>query len=152
MSAHQILVIEDNPLNLELVTDLLEGEGFTVISAETAEAGIWLAREHRPSLILMDISLPGMDGLEATRIIKADPATRDLTIIALTAHAMKGDDRLATSAGCDGYLSKPIDTRSLVASLRALFPVCLDPCNQSNAHEPNQKPPVESGALPRLQR
>lgn len=131
MTAHIILVVEDNPLNLELVTDLLAGEGFTVVPAETAEAGIRLARVLLPALILMDISLPGMDGLEATRTLKSDPATRDLTIIALTAHAMKGDDRLAFSAGCDGYLTKPIDTRSFVSALRSFLPRNLHQSTQS---------------------
>lgn len=122
-----ILVVEDNPLNLDLVRDLLEGEGYIVAAAETAEAGIRLARELRPALILMDISLPGMDGLEATRIIKSDPATRHLPIIALTAHAMKGDDRLAASAGCDGYLAKPINTRHFISTVRALVAIKTNP-------------------------
>lgn len=110
--AQTILVIEDNPLNLELVTDLLEAGGFVVSPARTAEEGLRLARELPLDLILMDLSLPGMDGLAATRALKTDPATRRLPVIALTAHAMKGDQQTALEAGCDGYLSKPIDTRT----------------------------------------
>lgn len=110
--AQTILVIEDNPLNLELVTDLLEAGGFVVSPARTAEEGLRLARELALDLILMDLSLPGMDGLAATRALKTDPATRRLPVIALTAHAMKGDQQTALEAGCDGYLSKPIDTRT----------------------------------------
>lgn len=107
-----ILVIEDNAVNMELVTDLLEASRFRVIQARTAEEGLRFARELLPDLILMDLSLPGMDGLAATRALKTDPATCHLGVIALTAHAMRGDDAIAREAGCDGYLSKPIDTRT----------------------------------------
>ena len=115
----RILVVEDNLLNLELVTDLLEADGFIVCHAHTAEEGFRAARELSPDLILMDLSLPGLDGLAATRALKTDPATRHLTIIALTAHAMKGDEALALGAGCDGYLTKPIDTRTFAAKVAA---------------------------------
>jgi CheY-like chemotaxis protein len=108
----QILVIEDNFVNLELVTDLLEANGFSVLHARTAEEGLRLARELVPDLVLMDLSLPGMDGLAATKAMKADSSTCHVPVIALTAHAMRGDEAAALSAGCDGYLSKPIDTRS----------------------------------------
>ena len=107
----QILVVEDNPMNLELVSDLLEASGFVVHHAASAEQGLILARAYLPEVILMDVSLPGLDGLQATKALRADPATRGLTIIALTAHAMRGDEELALAAGCDGYLPKPIDTR-----------------------------------------
>jgi CheY-like chemotaxis protein len=117
MTDNKILIIEDNPLNLELATDLLEANGFTVDSAQTAEEGLRLAREQLPDLVLMDFSLPGMDGLSATRHLKSDPATRHLTVVGLTAHAMKGDEALALKAGCDGYLTKPIDTRTFVATV-----------------------------------
>ena len=110
-ASHRVLIIEDNPLNLELATDLLEVAGFGVFHARTAEEGLRRAREIAPDL-LMDIGLPGMDGLAATKALRANPATRLLTIIALTSHAMKGDEELARSAGCDGYLTKPIDTRT----------------------------------------
>jgi CheY-like chemotaxis protein len=112
-------VVEDHPLNLELVTDLLEAGGFIVCPARTAEESIRAAREMSPDLILMDLSLPGLDGLAATRALRADPASCHLTIIALTAHAMKGDEAIALRAGCDGYLAKPIDTRTFAAKVAA---------------------------------
>ena len=118
MTGNKILIIEDNVLNLELATDLLEANGFVVASAPTAEEGLRLARELLPDLVLMDFSLPGMDGLSATKHLKADPATRHLTVVGLTAHAMRGDEELALNAGCDGYLTKPIDTRTFVAAVR----------------------------------
>src|SRR5258707_12054716 len=105
---HRVLIIEDNQLNLELITDLLEAKGFSILQARNAEDGLRLARQKLPDLILMDISLPGMDGLAATRTLKADPATCRLPVIALTAHAMRGDEAVALAAGCDGYLTKPI--------------------------------------------
>ncbi len=111
MAGEKILIVEDNPMNLELATDLLEAAGYVVIQAGTAEEGIKLARAESPDLILMDISLPGMDGLEATGILKQDPTTKDITVIALTAHAMRGDEEKALAAGCTGYITKPIDTR-----------------------------------------
>jgi len=114
----RILVIEDNELNRELVTDLLEASRFIVYQAREAEEGLRLAREHLPELVLMDLSLPGMDGLAATRALRADHAIRHLTVIALTAHAMKGDEQTALQAGCDGYLTKPIDTRTFIGKLR----------------------------------
>lgn len=120
MPGRIILVVEDNPLNLELVRDLLEDDGFIVAAAETAEVGVRLTREISPDLVLMDVSLPGMDGLEAARAIKADPLTCHTPVVALTAHAMKGDDRLAASAGCDGYLAKPINTRTFLNTVRTL--------------------------------
>jgi CheY-like chemotaxis protein len=117
----RILVVEDNLLNLELVVDLLEAAGFIVCRAHTAEDGLRAARELPPNLILMDLSLPGLDGLAATRALRADSTTHHLTIIALTAHAMKGDEALALSAGCDGYLTKPIDTRTFAATVAAFI-------------------------------
>lgn len=118
MSSPTILIIEDNPLNVELATDLLESNGFKIRSSRTAEDGIQMARELLPDLVLMDISLPGMDGLCATKTLKADPATRNLTVIGLTAHAMKGDEGTAIDAGFDGYLTKPIDTRSFATTIK----------------------------------
>lgn len=113
MSGYTILIIEDNPFNIELVTAVLEAAGHDVIQAATAELGISIARSKQPDLILMDIGLPVMDGLEATRILKGGAGTRSIPIIALTAHAMKGDEELAHAAGCDGYLAKPVNTREL---------------------------------------
>ena len=111
MAGEKILIVEDNPMNLEMATDLLEAAGYVVIQAGTAEDGIELARAESPDLILMDISLPGMDGLEATGVLKQDPATKGITVIAMTAHAMRGDEEKAVAAGCSGYITKPIDTR-----------------------------------------
>lgn len=118
MTRNRILIIEDNVLNLELATDLLEANGFVVSSAQTAEEGLRMARELMPDLVLMDFSLPGMDGLTATRNLKANPATSQLAVVGLTANAMKGDEELALKAGCDGYLTKPIDTRTFVATVK----------------------------------
>jgi len=111
MAGEKILIIEDNPMNMELATDLLEAAGYVVIQAGTAEEGIELARAEFPDLILMDVGLPGMDGLEATGNLKQDPTTKDIPVIAMTAHAMKGDEKKALAAGCAGYITKPIDTR-----------------------------------------
>ena len=116
-----ILIVEDNALNLELVADLLEAHQFVVHQAQTAEDALRLARLLSPDLVLMDISLPGQDGLAATKALRADPATRHLTIIALTAHAMKVDEATALDAGCDGYLAKPIDTRNFAATIAAFI-------------------------------
>jgi CheY-like chemotaxis protein len=119
----KVLIIEDNPLNLELATDLLEITGHVVCQAQTAEEGLRMARQTMPDVILMDLSLPGMDGLAATKALRAEPATRHLTIIALTANAMKGDEEAALSAGCDGYLAKPIDTRTFAVRIAAFVAV-----------------------------
>lgn len=119
MSAPMILIVEDNAANLELAQALLEVEGFMVLSASDALTGGRLARQYRPDLILMDISLPGTDGLAATRQLKRDPATAGIPVVALTAHAMSGDEPAALLAGCDGYLSKPINTRTFTCSVRA---------------------------------
>ena len=99
MTRNKILIIEDNLLNLELATDLLEANGFVVYSAPAAEEGLRMAREILPDLVLMDFGLPGMDGLRATQDLKANPATRHLTVVGLTSHAMKGDKEIALKAG-----------------------------------------------------
>ena len=112
-----VLVIEDNSLNMELVVDLLEVNGCRVLQATSAEDGLKLARQCSPDLVLMDLSLPGMDGLTATRILKSDPQTRNLTVIALTAHAMRSDQNKALDAGCDGYVSKPIDIKTFASRI-----------------------------------
>ena len=106
-----ILVVDDNATNLKLVSDLLEFEGYHILKAIDAEQARDVIRRSPPALILMDIALPGMDGLTLTRMIKADEKTRHIVIVALTAFAMKGDDQKALAAGCDGYITKPIDTR-----------------------------------------
>ncbi|MBI3015707.1 MAG: response regulator [Candidatus Tectomicrobia bacterium] len=112
MSPVKILVVEDSPINMELVTDLLEANGYEVLQATAAREGIVLAGQAQPHLILMDIQLPGMDGLTAIRLLKEDPRTSRIPVIALSAHAMVGDQDKAEQAGCDGYITKPIDTRT----------------------------------------
>jgi two-component system cell cycle response regulator DivK len=104
----RILVIEDNAANMKLAAFLLEQAGHEILQASDAEEGIRLAREQLPQLILMDVQLPGMDGLAATRLLKADAATRNIKIVALTAFAMNGDREKMEAAGCDGYIAKPI--------------------------------------------
>ena len=118
----RILIIEDNLLNLELVTDLLEENGFIVYQARTAGEGVRVAQHILPDLILMDFGLPDMHGLEATSILKQSEITAHVPVIALTAHAMKGDERVALEAGCDGYFTKPIDTRTFVETLTQFLP------------------------------
>ena len=113
MSSAEILIVDDNPVNLKLAHLLLTGEGHDVRTAIDAEEALEVLKVFNPRLILMDIQLPGMDGLELTRRLKADPATRKITILGLTAYAMKGDQEKILAAGCDGYISKPIDTRTL---------------------------------------
>lgn len=117
MASNKILIIEDNPMNLELATDLLEVAGFVVLKAIVAREGIEMARTAQPNLILIDISLPDLDGLAATQALKADPTTRHIPVIALTAHAMKGDEEKALSAGCAAYLTKPINTRTFAQTI-----------------------------------
>jgi two-component system, cell cycle response regulator DivK len=103
-----ILVVEDNPANMKLAVFLLESAGHTVLNAIDAEAGMTMARDSHPNLILMDIQLPGIDGLEATALLRAQEGTRAIPVIALTALAMKGDEERIRAAGCDGYIAKPI--------------------------------------------
>ncbi|HEY3782946.1 MAG TPA: response regulator [Fimbriimonadaceae bacterium] len=113
MKSPIILVVDDNPTNLKLVIDVLEFEGYDLLKAEDAEVAQEVIRTNNIDLILMDIALPGMDGLALTRKLKADPHTKDITIVALTAFAMKGDEDKARDAGCDGYITKPIDIKNL---------------------------------------
>jgi two-component system, cell cycle response regulator DivK len=110
-----ILIVEDNATNMKLSTFLLESADYTVIAATNAETALTLAREAHPELILMDIQLPGMDGLQATALLKADDATKDIPVIALTALAMKGDEERILAAGCDGYIAKPLDYKDFLA-------------------------------------
>jgi two-component system cell cycle response regulator DivK len=109
-----VLIIEDNPANMRLAVFLMTVAGHEVLQAVDAEAGIALARARHPKLILMDIQLPGMDGLAATQLLKGDAATQDIHIIALTALAMAGDRQKIEAAGCDGYLAKPIRYHELL--------------------------------------
>jgi CheY-like chemotaxis protein len=113
MAGEPILVVEDNDTNLRLFTYLLSSKGYQVRGAGDAKQALEILLTFRPRLILMDLQLPGTDGFELTRQLKADPATRDIVIIALTAYAMRGDEEKALAAGCNGYITKPIDTRVL---------------------------------------
>jgi two-component system, cell cycle response regulator DivK len=112
-----VLVVEDNPTNMTLAVFLLTSAGHAVLSAVDAEAGLTLARAEVPDLILMDIQLPGMDGLEATALLKQDEATRSIPVIALTALAMKGDEQRIRAAGCDGYIAKPIRYQEFLTTI-----------------------------------
>ena len=112
-----ILVVEDNELNMKLVRGLLSMGDYNVHEAVDAESGIELARQHSPDLILMDIQLPGMDGLAATRLMREDTDLVDIPVVALTSYAMEGDEEKAMESGCSGYISKPIDTRSFLESI-----------------------------------
>jgi CheY-like chemotaxis protein len=113
MSKGDILIVDDNQLNLKLIRVLLAGEGYSVHTAGDAEEALAMLETATPDLILMDVQLPGMDGLELTRRLKNDPARSRIVVLALTAYAMKGDEEKALAAGADGYLTKPVDTRSL---------------------------------------
>ena len=114
-----VLVIEDNATNMALAVFLLQSAGYTVLSAANAEAGLMMARAEHPDLILMDMQLPGMNGLEATVLLKNDDATRKIPVIALTALAMKGDEERIRAAGCDGYIAKPMRYQEFLATVRA---------------------------------
>jgi len=111
----KIVIIEDNPANMKLVAFLLHTAGHEVLQAVDAETGLALIRAEKPALVLMDVQLPGMDGLAATRRIKTDPAIMHIPVLALTSHAMKGDSETIRAAGCIGYLSKPFHHRELLA-------------------------------------
>lgn len=115
----RILIVEDNPSNMRLAVFLVESAGHTVLRAVSAEMGLGLARTEHPDLILMDIQLPGMDGLEATALLKADPSTRAIPVVALTALAMKGDEQRILAAGCDGYAAKPLSRHTLLTTIGA---------------------------------
>jgi len=119
MSGEKILIIDDNQMNLELASDLLELHGFLVLKAEDSKTGVALAKTEKPDLILMDIQLPGIDGIEATSILKNDTITASIPVVALTAHAMKGDEEKILRAGCTGYISKPINTREFPAIVKS---------------------------------
>jgi CheY-like chemotaxis protein len=116
-----VLIVDDNPANLKLAAYLLSSKGYSVDTAADAEQALIALRARKPALILLDLQLPGMDGLTLTRSIKSDPATSDIRILAVTADAMRGDDVRALAAGCDGYISKPIDTRLLPALVQDLI-------------------------------
>ena len=127
MKSTAILVVDDNPDNLKLTQILLELEGYEVLTAQDAEQALSVLAGCIPGLILMDIQLPGMDGLELTRRLRQMPGLSDVKIVALTAYAMKGDEENARAAGCDGYIAKPIDTRTFPAVVQGFLKVCPHP-------------------------
>jgi two-component system cell cycle response regulator DivK len=120
--SQRILVIEDHEENRRLLRDLLTSVGYVLMEAVNGEEGVTMAETHRPDLILMDIQLPGVDGYETTRRIKAQPALRNIPIIAVTSYAMSGDDVKALEAGCDAYVTKPFSPRALLATIREYLP------------------------------
>jgi two-component system cell cycle response regulator DivK len=117
----RILVIEDSPVNMALTVAILENAGHVVLQADHAAEGMEMARREQPDLVLMDIQLPDIDGLAATRMLKADPRTAHLPVIALTAFAMKGDEDDTRAAGCDGYVTKPIRYKEFLAEMDAVM-------------------------------
>jgi CheY-like chemotaxis protein len=121
VAGEPILIVDDNPTNLKLARVVLAAEGYEVRVAVDAEEALAMLDGFHPRLILMDLQLPGMDGLTLTRLLKGDPATSDVAILALTAYAMKGDEEKARQAGCDGYITKPIDTRGLPAVIAGVL-------------------------------
>jgi len=118
----RILVVEDHEDNRRILRDLLGNAGYQMTEAETGEAGLAAAAAERPDLILMDIQLPGLDGYEATRRLKADPALRSIPIIVVTSYALSGDDAKARAAGCDAYVTKPYSPRQLLAKIKEYLP------------------------------
>lgn len=117
----RILVVDDHPINLKLACDVMEHEGYLVDRAGTAEAALACIECHLPDLILMDLGMPGMDGLTLTRLLRSRDSTRNVLVVAVTAFAMKRDEEKAMEAGCDAYIAKPIDTRKLPAQMAALL-------------------------------
>jgi two-component system cell cycle response regulator DivK len=117
----RILVIEDSPVNMALTVAILQNAGHSVLQADRAGVGLEMARRLQPDLVLMDLQLPDIDGLAATRLLKADPKTKALPVIALTAFAMKGDEADTRAAGCDGYVTKPIRYREFLAKVDSVL-------------------------------
>src|SRR5947209_906716 len=118
MPGEPILIVDDTPINLKLTRILLEHQGYDVRTANGAEEALQLLESFRPRLVLADIQMPGVDGLEMTRRIKQNPRNGDMLVVALTALAMEGDEEKAIAAGCDGYITKPIDTQALAERIR----------------------------------
>jgi two-component system cell cycle response regulator DivK len=118
MSGELILIVEDQPLNRKLVRDVLQAKGYRTVETETGEEGVTLAREQRPALILMDIQLPGINGIEALKRLRADPDTRAIPVLAVTASAMSQNRQEILAAGFDGYQAKPIDIAAFLRAVR----------------------------------
>lgn len=116
--AKTVLIVEDNDLNLKLLNDLLQAEGYSTVCARSGEEAVEAARRQPPDLVMMDIRLPGISGLEATQILKADLALKGIPVVAVTAYAMDGDEEKILAGGCDGFLEKPFSIESLLAMLR----------------------------------
>jgi CheY-like chemotaxis protein len=112
MAVPRVLLVDDNPINLELMTILLESEGFEVEPVEDAEISLQRIRQNPPDLLVVDVQLPGMSGLDLLREVRSDPRTQDLCAVVVTSYAMSSDEEMAYEAGCDGYIRKPIDTRT----------------------------------------
>ena len=121
MAGELILIVEDNEKNLKLVRDVLQAKGYTTVEAGTGEDGVRLAQESRPALVLMDIQLPGMNGIEALGRLRADPKTKKIPVIAVTASAMTHDRAKIMSAGFDGYQSKPINVKEFLGAVREML-------------------------------
>jgi len=132
----RVLIVEDNSTNLKLATTILSVAGYDVLQATDAASGMLQAREAKPDLILMDVQLPGTDGLTAAHSLKQDPATRSIPIIALTAFAMKGDEQKMLDAGCDGYIAKPIRYRELLDRIAALLAPADKPASTTQGDVP----------------
>ena len=114
----RVMLVEDNQMNSRLVEYVMERDGFEITIIASAEEAVQAAADNPPDIILMDIQLPGMDGLEATRRLKQNPLTAKIPVVAITAHAMRGDEEMVRSVGCEGYISKPINTRELANTVR----------------------------------
>ena len=121
--ANVVLIVDDDPRSMKLSYDLLNVFGYTTLAATNGLQAVEMAKNHNPDLILMDVQLPVMDGLSATRLIKADAATSHIPVIAATAYAMKGDEEKAIEAGCDGYITKPIDIQILLRTVEKYLPI-----------------------------
>lgn len=119
--AKTVLIVEDNDLNLKLFRDLLEASGYQTLQSKDGMDGLRLVRDHRPDLVLMDIQLPEISGLEITRLIKADPEIRHIPVLAVTAFAMKGDEEKIRDGGCDGYIAKPISVASFLQTVQSFL-------------------------------
>jgi len=129
MANELILIIEDNEKNRKLLRAILSARGYPLLEAENAEDGLVLAREHHPALILMDIQLPGMDGIKARQILKDDPATSDLIVLAVTASVMPSDRQKILASGFEGYITKPIDVDEFLAEVRSVLDAHAKPEN-----------------------